>query len=157
MPTIKSLFELAASAVPNEDLCRIRHDFLIDRCRDVWRQTAPRLPRHTADCNNTDLDVSIEKTCDGWRWRYLYSVPESQWAEFFDQEPLREDSPKDFAVHRDFHETLGFYLENRVILIREVYLKGSTTRGNCKYPEGMSQYMNYISNDADPILIAFCL
>ena len=151
---MKSLFELAANAVPNKDLCRIRHDILIERCRDVWRSRAPRLPRHTVDCNNTSLDVSIEKTCDGWRWRYFYVVPAGQLAEFFDDD-LRLDSTKDPAFREDFYEILGYYLLEGVILIREIYLKRSTKRGDFKYPEGMSRYMNYMSNDADPILIAF--
>lgn len=102
-----------------------------------------------------DLDVSIEKTCDGWRWRYFYVVPASQLAEFFDYEDLGLDSTKDPAFREDFYERLGFYFQENVILTREVYLKGSTKRGDFKYPEGMSRYMNYISNDADPILIAF--
>ncbi len=160
---MKTLFQLAAGALPNNELRHVP-ETLLDRCRDEWRKEVPSLPRHTETCNAMDLDVSIEKDMEGWRWQYMYIVPREQVSEFFNMPPLpptessrsrkrREDREK--RNDRAFHEKLAYHLGDDVILIRDVHLAWSECVEKAPFKNDIGYFMNYLSNDADPIVKAY--
>lgn len=136
---------MAVKMVPNKDLCNIP-EHLIDQCREVWRADRS-LPRHTADCNNVDCDVSMEKTSQGWRWRYMNSPPTPA------QDAFLTWPCADKFIRNNFCETFVIFDENEIAM-REVHL--CWRRRMRRNPiDGISHYMNYLSKDADPTVKNF--